>query len=200
MYNEKTKNLTVKKCPSCGANIEGLQGKCPYCGSTFEGMKAGSSMEKLAKAIEKATRECKERYANAVVEMEKAKAQSNRKASIWDENHVYDDTDEVVAGIIRNFPVPNTKTDLIEFILALKPKTQGFDADEVKDAYFAKYKECLGKARYLFPDDGDIVHLLEANEQKGLKKMFPSGRIMVYWLIGIVGIMLLFGILALLFL
>lgn len=59
MYNEKTKNLTVKKCPSCGANIEGLQGKCPYCDSTFEGMKAGSSMEKLAKAIEKATRECK---------------------------------------------------------------------------------------------------------------------------------------------
>lgn len=187
----------ARKCPSCGANVVGLQGRCPYCGSTFEGVRANSSIERLSEAIQKAMHECKERYAKAIVETEKAKAKSRRKTSIWDDQ-VVDDTDEVVAGIIRNFPVPNTKTDLMEFVIALRPKTQGGDSDDIKDAYYAKYKECLDKARYMFPDDFEMKRLLKDNELKGLKKLSPSGRIVVLCLIGIVGITLLFGIIAVL--
>lgn len=189
----------ARKCPSCGANVVGLQGRCPYCGTTFEGLQANSAMERLAEAIGKATCECKERYAKVVVEKEQAKARSTRKSRIWDINEVDDDTDEVVAGIIKNFPVPNTKTDLVEFIIALKPKTQGGVSDLIKDAYYAKYKECLDKARYMFPDDHEIKRLLEANQLKGLKKMSPSGRMIVYCLLGIAGLVLFCLVMSVLF-
>lgn len=189
----------ARKCPSCGANVVGLQGRCPYCGTTFEGMLVNSAMERLAEAIWKATRESKERYAKTAVEMKQVKARSNRMSRLWDiVNEVDDDTDEVVAGIIKNFPIPNTKTDLMEFIIALKPKTQGSDSDLIKDAYYAKYKECLDKARYMFPDDHEIKHLLKSHQLKGLKKMSPSGRTIVHCLIGIVGGLLLMGVAALL--
>lgn len=189
----------ARKCPSCGANIMELQGRCPYCGTTFEGVQANSAMERLAEAIERATRECKERYAKVAVEMEQAKARSTRKTRIWDINEVDDDTDEVVAGIIKNFPVPNTKADLMEFILALKPKTQGGVSDVIKDAYYAKYKECLDKAQYMFPDDHEIKRLLEANQLKGLKKISPSGRMIVYCLLGIAGLILFCLVMSVLF-
>lgn len=189
----------ARKYPSCGANVVGTQGRCPYCGTTFEGVQANSAMERLAEAIGRATRECKERYAKVVVEKEQAKARSTRKTRIWDINEVDDDTDEVVAGIIKNFPVPNTKTDLMEFILALKPKTQGGVSDLIKDAYYAKYKECLDKAQYMFPDDHEIKRLLEANQLKGLKKMSPSGRMIVYCLLGIAALIVFCLIMSLLF-
>lgn len=189
----------TRKCPSCGASVQGLQGECPYCGSAFEKTDAKSPIERLAEAVEKATRECKERYAKSSVEMEKAKAVTKRKTSIWDENQIEDDTDEVVAGIIKNFPVPNSKADLMEFIIALKPKTQGSFPDGIKDAYYTKYKESLDKARYLYSDDRDVKRLLEANELKGLKKLAPSGRFWIYYAIGMAGLFLLLGIMALLF-
>ena len=63
---------------------------------------------------------------------------------------------------IKTFPIPNTKSDLIEFIISLKPKAQEFGP--YMDAYLTKYKECLEKARFIFPNDKDIQALLESNK------------------------------------
>lgn len=62
------------------------------------------------------------------------------------------------ANIIRSFPIPNTRDDLMEFLSALEPKAlvrpkgEEYEKKETK-AYYEKYVECLNKARISFGDD-----------------------------------------------
>lgn len=161
----------VKKCPACGAMVQSYYGMCPECGYAFEGVEANSSAQKLAKAIEQATADGKKRYDLArqqANEIKKSKAQSGKKTSFFDldSESVRDDTDEVVAKTISSFPVPTAKADLIEFILALEPKTRSTHG-VLEQAYREKYVECVRKAKFVFPNDPQFVPLLvdyEANK------------------------------------
>jgi len=58
--------------------------------------------------------------------------------------------------IIESFPVPNTKDDLLDFIIALKPKMMD-TSDSLSHSYFKKYEECISKAKLLFPGD-DVLN------------------------------------------
>lgn len=129
----------VKKCPSCGAIIQSYMGECSECGYALENLQANSSSQRLAEKLE---------------EIEKS-----RTVNKDDEDN--DEEDERIANakteIIRSFPIPNTKADLLEFILSLKSKiTSKFfpsDNDPCNDAYKAKCTECINKAKILFPND-----------------------------------------------
>ena len=114
------KRGNIVKCPNCGAPIEAGAVKCKECGYVFTNVKANSSAEKLANKLEVLVH-----------------------ASYEDES----DRGEAMANIIRNFPVPTAKEDLLEFIAALSPKTKVTTSNENESAYYlppaydAKLKE-----------------------------------------------------------
>ena len=114
------KRGNIVKCPHCGAPIEAGAVKCKECGYVFTNVKANSSAEKLANKLEVLVH-----------------------ASYEDES----DRGEAMANIIRNFPVPTAKEDLLEFIAALSPKTKVTTSNENESAYYlppaydAKLKE-----------------------------------------------------------
>jgi len=54
--------------------------------------------------------------------------------------------------IIETFPLPNTKSDLLEFLTALKPQIQDVD-NVLSNSYLKKYEECIEKAKVSFPND-----------------------------------------------
>lgn len=70
-----------------------------------------------------------------------------------------DSSDEKRANIIRSFPIPNSREDLVEFLSTLEPKAltnKAGDTDSQKaitKAYREKFVECLNKMRLSFPDD-----------------------------------------------
>ena len=70
---------------------------------------------------------------------------------------------EEAEKVIAAFPIPLTKSDLIQFITAIHGKV--FDADnqfiDVKSGYFNKYSECIQKCRFTFANDPDFVPYLK---------------------------------------
>ena len=148
--NQKYGN--VLKCPSCGAQVVGGSALCPECGYAFSNVGANSSYEKLSaklEAIEVAYRDKVSISIPFVGVSNKVKEQAN---------------------VIRMFPVPNTRADLLEFLASMSAQIssmkqnqsmQVFEEQTMRKAYEAKYEECVNKARISFANDPDFAPYLQ---------------------------------------
>lgn len=98
-----------KVCPNCGRQVPPLTLKCE-CGYEFTDQKSASSVEILSSKIDEITKN----YKNP------------------------DKCDEKIRNVIKMFPVPNTKEDIIEFLALAAPNSKhmggkfGTVADRVK--------------------------------------------------------------------
>lgn len=162
------KRGNIVKCPHCGAPIEAGAVKCKECGYVFTNVKANSSAEKLANKLEVLVH-----------------------ASYEDES----DRGEAMANIIRNFPVPTAKEDLLEFIAALSPKTKVTTSNENESAYYlppaydAKLKECILKAQASFPDDPQLQLLVQNATKFSSSKFIANHKsLLIIAIIAILGL------------
>ena len=74
-------------------------------------------------------------------------------------------------SVIKHFPIPNTKEDLLDFIIALKEKANSDDF--FHKIYQIKCEECIQKAKLSFSNDPDFIKLFsdfEAQKAKRKKK------------------------------
>ncbi len=73
----------------------------------------------------------------------------------------YDDKEKI--AIIRNFPIPNTKEDILEFaILASTNVDENANLDdEVSDAWFAKLGQASQKAQVTFPGQPECDRVVQ---------------------------------------
>ena len=73
--------------------------------------------------------------------------------------------------VLENFPIPNSKSDILEFLVAFKSKLTNPD-DKFTSAYLAKYTECVEKSKVYFPNDPDFYPFIHSLPEirKGLKK------------------------------
>lgn len=165
----------VNKCPNCGAVVASLSTSCEECGYVFRDIQANSSVQRLSQLIYEA---------------------SSNLSHVADYQRL-----ERINNIIRTFPVPSTKEDLVEFILFTRSKAYARSLHEVSShtgAYKAKYRECLEKARFYFPDDPQVQRLLddEKREQRNfIRNMHPAlkiflGVIVLFIFLIILGIIL----------
>lgn len=183
----------VKKCPACDFPVQSYQGVCPECGYAFEGVDANRSSQALQKLVdsilqEQAATDSKDVSVGASILNNFSMSNAHNEMRKF----------ERVRNAIQNFPVPNTKTDLMEFILSLKPKTKGMAGGQYADAYLAKYKECLDKARFMFPNDKDFAPILEASKlsrwgsmASTKKTLIIVGIFLAVFFIGIITLILL---------
>lgn len=142
----------VKKCPACGAIVQSYQGVCHECGYAFENIEANSSSRKFSEMIDKLMREGEEKKADKTFVQNLLTDRTTRY--------------EKISTAIQNFPIPNTKADLMEFIIIMKSKMDN-DFDPYSSVYRTKYKECIDKAKLLFPNDKDFESLLQEDKKMG---------------------------------
>lgn len=83
----------VRKCPACGAIISAFQTVCPQCGNEITNGEASKSMQKLSDMINDVT----------ASELDPKKRQ------------------ERIKNIIKSFPVPTTKGDILDFLFLAAP-------------------------------------------------------------------------------
>ena len=181
LVNEKMGNIV--KCPNCGCTDVAGRAVCPECGYAFTNVKTNSSAERLAEQL--------------------AKIEAARRGDLL--GGIASGFGGGKAGekvsCIQNFPVPNTRDDLLEFLSMLKPKSSkygkyGTTQSEIAQAraYYVKYVECVEKAQRSFKDDPDFQPYYDFYN-KEQKKMNP-----LLWLfIGIVAFFALIGILVAIF-
>lgn len=128
----------VRKCPACGAQISAGTAICPECGHEFVGVGAVSSIEKLSKLIEDASQ--RDSAQSAVRQLF---AQSSQ-----------------VVSVIKNFPIPNTAEDLLEFCLVCETRGKNDKTLPVEYAYYEKYRESVNKAKTFFGNDSRFQPLI----------------------------------------
>lgn len=177
----------VKKCPACGAIVQSYQGVCLECGYAFENVEANSSAKKLADTIAKIKQETKEREQQ--LRMKQIESNKGKEGFFSSSAHVSDRG--AIKQAIMDFPVPNTKADLIEFITSLKAKT--IASENYNEAYEAKYRECIEKARFLFVNDPVLSKMVEEYDKnnKGYKIWLKKNEVLVFCVLGLLLLSLL---------
>ena len=151
----------VRKCPVCGALIPALAVSCSECGYEFSSVGASSSAQLLAKKIEEVMTTAADRKNDILrdhrisTHKENGEYRSPQEKAI---KEIEDDAETQIESILKNFPVPNTKADLFDFILYLKNHIN-------KEEYELKFKECLDRANILYPSDPILSRLKEEGEQ-----------------------------------
>ena len=175
---------TAMRCPACGALYVVGTAACPECGYAFSGIKATSSAEKLYQTLLDFNEKNK-----VIVKNEEAKtnvgaffgAMGLDKSSMKKMYHLGDDGESDVArrkmDVIKDFPVPNSREDLIDFLTSIQPKADpsapksgmsgggipgvAIPGKERKEdlgyAYWLLYANCINKARLAFASDPDFA-------------------------------------------
>ena len=163
--NQKYGN--VLKCPSCGAQVVGGSAVCPECGYTFSNVAANSSVEKLQNKLDEFNRRQESR-------------DDNRSLLAGHLMKVYgiDRTTKYKMDVISTFPVPNTRSDLLDFLTMIQTrakstgprKGQNFSREEdLSYAYWLLYSNCINKAKISFKNDKDFEPYFALYEEE-LKK------------------------------
>lgn len=162
----------VKKCPNCGEPVEPMAVKCSACGYEFRNVEALKSSQRLAEKLE-------------AIEV----------AYRGKENGEFDVHREQVTAI-KNFPIPTTKEDLLDFAISMQSRWKSSTLDDgiagIKSAYKAKYDECVKKAQVLFPNDPMFQGVFE--QYQADKKNIWANMSVVQKYFLVLGLMFLFGL------
>lgn len=178
LENEKLGNIV--KCPNCGCTDVTGRAVCPECGYAFTNIRTNSSAEKLANQL-------------AEIEVSRRGSLFGGIAAAYGSGKTTEK-----ASIIKNFPIPNTRDDLLEFLSLLKPKSSKFkkmslgsDQEDLHlaPAYYIKYVECIDKAKRSFKNDPDFEPYFDFYEKES-KKINPlfylfGGIVLFYVVIGL---------------
>lgn len=150
----------IHECPCCGNRINSFDTLCEACGYELRGRRVSTAVDIFS---EKLRDEEAKPYAPpkglkpgmVAYEMQKIQGKIN---------------------LIRSFPIPNTKEDLLEFAImaASNIETDYWNMTDsekaLSDAWKAKFEQAYRKAMICFKDDDDLLRLEEIFIEKNTSK------------------------------
>ena len=150
----------VRKCPACGAIVPSMAAVCPECGQEFTNIKANSTANMLMLKIDEI--QAQSSVAQRGLNAKDAKTAQRETWAI--ESQV---TSRTVQAI-KNFPIPNTREDLIEFMTLCLSNSRADrqDVDEIAEAWREKFEQLITKARITIPNDPIAEDLIKKYKSK----------------------------------
>lgn len=168
----------ILKCPSCGEVLNSFSTVCPSCGYELRGAKTSNSVQELVRKLE---------------ELEAKRSEQKMGTVLIDliKRNELNPIDKQIINIIQNFPIPNTKEDILEFIILASSHTKtnkivhhSYTKDEkaqnaICTAWSTKLEQACLKASLSFKEDYEFLEKLEElsgkrlitkKEQKEIKK------------------------------
>jgi hypothetical protein len=178
----------IRKCPACGSMLQSFQTKCDDCGHEFSNVQAVGSAQKLFDLLQAAALRNSEKISeqdrdksrrlealsqkhNSDSGLVKILAGKSRAASQEEEREDLirecDDSRRKIesslalekANIIKNFPVPNTKEDLLE-LLAMST-SNAYDNDGVvgpeEEVWIQKCDQIYTKVKAVATNDKQLL-------------------------------------------
>lgn len=147
---ERKSKSKIERCPACGEIVDKNAVICPSCGYGIRDVADGS----IALLSQK-------------LDLIESKRPQKRKK---DENDTISATDERKISLIRSWPIPNSKDDLIEFAAmasgnCIAPPKLGIDRiaaeDALAEAWHSKFDQAYAKAEHLFGDSDEFALLMD---------------------------------------
>ncbi len=174
----------VRKCPACGAMVESFQTKCPECGYEFTNIEANSTTKKLLKALEEVD--------------EQVSSNEGMVGSVLRGAASAFGADSLTARkvqIIRTFPIPNTKEDILEMLSLSNANSTATRSDsEIASAWQEKTKQLILKARIMLKNDPDLEYILAEIAREKKKRIIKLSLASAILILIPVTIMLIFVI------
>lgn len=156
----------LHKCPNCGELINSFTLVCPSCGHEFRGASQRSSVYELAKKLEE-------------IEFHRPPKKARTfKDEFFGTYGKFSTEDEQKINLIRNFAIPNTKEDILEFMILassnIDMKLYGTESniDEtgaqraVSDAWMAKFEQAYQKAQFSFSESPVFMKIQKIYSEK----------------------------------
>ncbi len=171
LEKKSTKEGNEKKCPACGATVESFTINCKECGHEFRNTSAVSSIIVLSSLLDAILNEgTKDKYEDGIIETDTKwerigkQQRADRVARDRDGKRAHRQAQTIV-----NFPIPNNKEDILEFLAVALPKgrPRGFwnntlhFEDILQPAWKTKCEEIIIKARFSMKDDKKILDQIE---------------------------------------
>lgn len=157
---------TIHKCPNCGEIIGAFMPICPTCGHEIRGSRNINSLAELVDKLE---------------QIEVSRAGVSTKGKRLNPNELTN-IDKQKINLIRNFPIPNTKEDIYEFMILaasnvntkwwLEGDASSVAQEEESNAWMAKFEQAYQKAELMFSADNsfDIFKKLYVEKTKAARK------------------------------
>lgn len=148
----------IHKCPNCGEFIGAFTAQCPACGFEFRDAKASSAVKEFERQLQEIeSRRTSKKALTGVAQ------QFTQTIGI----KFRDSIDEQKLNLIRNFTVPNTKEDVMEFMILavsnIDDSAQDGNKSEIEKnisaAWKAKTEQAYNKAKLTFGTDPDFVKI-----------------------------------------
>lgn len=151
----------IKKCPACGAMIKSFTAICPECGFEFQNVGTNQGIERLFQMLNDIEARAKDE--SAPKSIGGAYAQMLGKSL-----NFYSGGDKITrqkVAVIQNFPVPNTKNDILEFLTLAVPQTKSTLFERNNDpnkralvnAWKSKCEQIIMKAKFALKDDKETI-------------------------------------------
>lgn len=176
----------VYKCPNCGEVLKSFEINCPACGFELRGTRASSAVKEFALKLE-------------AIESRREYEKPHGIFAASEVHQRMSKTDEQKVSLIKSFSVPNSKEDMLEFmILATSSMNMRvYDSTntdisksekEVNAAWFSKVQQVYDKAKRSYSTDSTFIEIKNLydkcieNIQKSKKKGIIKWVLMIGWL------------------
>ncbi len=138
----------IHKCPNCGEIVNSFSAFCTTCGYEFKNNDSSDSIKDFMSEIEN---------------IEKLRNPIGNMSTIFG---FTSNIDIRKIDLIKNFPIPNNKEDIVEFLVL---SSSNIDSEhfvgnneraETKEAkaWYSKFEQTYKKAHLLFSDDSDFLN------------------------------------------
>ncbi len=155
--NSKSRKLEfegkVYKCPNCGEVLHSFVRNCPACGLELRETNTTSAVREFALKLE-------------AIEARREYEKPHGFFSSLNKREWISKTDEQKISLIQNFTVPNTKEDMLEFMILASSIWDStiYGATEIEDkarkaiadAWLSKIEQVYAKAKNSYGNDNDF--------------------------------------------
>lgn len=147
----------IHKCPNCGQILRSFELSCPACGYEFRDTKASNAVKEFALKLE-------------AIESKREYEKPHGFFAAADAQQRVSKTDEQKISLIKSFSVPNSKEDMLEFMILA---TSSMDMDtydatntnisksekEINAAWYSKVKQVYEKAKRSYSTDSVFAEI-----------------------------------------
>lgn len=144
----------IHKCPHCGEVLKAFEMNCPACGYELRDTKASGAVREFELKLE-------------AIESKREYEKPRGLFAVAEAQQRISKTDEQKISLIKNFSVPNSKEDMLEFMILATSNMNmnAYDSantsttkaeKEISAAWFSKVQQVYEKARRSYSADDSI--------------------------------------------
>ncbi len=176
----------IHKCPNCGESTNAFAMNCATCGFEFRNKSASNTIKNFAEKIE-------------MIESSRLPRKKFSRFSVIKNQQEISETDKQKISLINSFPVPNTKEDMLEFMILATSSInmKAYDSTdnttskgekEINRAWFSKVQQIYNKAKISYSTDdvfkiiNELYNRCDSNIRKAKKKNIIKWCLLVGWI------------------